>query len=36
MATKNTKNLKIYGACPIPQNSFVVFVIFVAKVFINL
>ena len=36
MATKNTKNLKKYGALPHPPNSFVVFVIFVAKDFINL
>ena len=35
MAIKNTKNLKRYGALPYPSNSFVVFVIFVAKNFIN-
>ena len=36
MATKNTKNLKEIWGLPHPPNSFAVFVIFVAKVFINL
>ena len=36
MATKNTKNLKGYGALPRSPSSFVVFVNFVANVTIDL
>ena len=36
MATKNTKKLKRYGALPHPLSSFVIFVIFVAKISFNL